>query len=122
MSDVPDTWLHLFVRDKQLTFLFGSLSSDRDHRGISNGQLAVEDQALALKYRNKSIAEQNSVDLAWNLLMEDQFRNLRKCLFTTEAEMKRFRQVRLRVVVQASILLSLTASSLASMPHFFRSL
>lgn len=69
--------------------------TNRDHPGVSNARLAVEDEALAMKYRNQSVAEQKSLDLAWNLLMEeDKFIDLRNALFTTDAELKRFRQVR----------------------------
>jgi hypothetical protein len=67
---------------------------NRDHRGVSNERLTVEDEAFATKYRNQSVAEQNSLDLAWNLLMEDKFIDLRSTLFTTGAELKHFRQVR----------------------------
>ena len=41
------------------------------------------------------MAEQNSVDLAWALLMEDNFKDLRKVICATDEERKRFRQVSL---------------------------
>ena len=47
-----------------------------DHRGVPNFILAEEDKFLASVYKNKSIAEQNSVDLAWNTLMEPEFEAL----------------------------------------------
>jgi hypothetical protein len=55
-------------------------------------QLAKEDEAMAALYKNKSIAEQHSLDTAWNLLMEDRFADLRSCLFVDRSEMMRFRQ------------------------------
>jgi hypothetical protein len=39
------------------------------------------------------VAEQNSVDLAWALLMEDDFKDLRNVIYATEEERKRFRQL-----------------------------
>jgi len=66
---------------------------------LQNGQLGVENPAMKDKYHSKSIAEQNSLDIGWNLLMEDRFAALRNCLFTTQAEIKRFRQVSLMVTV-----------------------
>ena len=54
----------------QFGILFSALIHDMDHQGISNNQLIKEESPLAEKYKNKSIAEQNSVDLAWDLLME----------------------------------------------------
>lgn len=37
-------------------------------------QLSVEEPDMASKYSNQSLAEQNSLDLAWELLMEGKFR------------------------------------------------
>jgi 3'5'-cyclic nucleotide phosphodiesterase len=66
---------------------------DLDHRGISNTQLMKEETNLASLYRNKSVAEQNSFDIAWSFLMSDAFETLRNCIFTTMEEIQRFRQV-----------------------------
>lgn len=74
-----------------------------DHRGVSNAQLSLEQKHLGEKYRNKSVAEQNSLDLAWDLMMQDRFLDLRNCLFTTQAELKRFRQVLVNVVLATDI-------------------
>ena len=76
-----------------LAIVFAALVHDVDHRGVSNAQLAKEQQEMGEKYGGKSVAEQNSLDLAWNLLMQDRFLDLRNCLFTTKAEICRFRQV-----------------------------
>jgi hypothetical protein len=54
----------------QFGILFSALIHDCDHQGISNNQLIKEESPIAEKYKGKSIAEQNSVDLAWDLLME----------------------------------------------------
>jgi hypothetical protein len=37
-------------------------------------QLAKEAPDMATMYKNKSLAEQNSLDLAWEFLMEKKFR------------------------------------------------
>jgi len=66
--------------------------------------LIKEDKAMADKYKNKSLAEQHSLDTCWDLLMaEGQFEALRGCLFTTASEMKRFRQVMVNVVLATDI-------------------
>ena len=44
-----------------------------DHRGVPNCILATEDERLASIYNNKAIAEQNSVNLAWDILMAPEF-------------------------------------------------
>jgi hypothetical protein len=46
---------------------------DANHRGIPNPQLAKKMLALGEKYKQTSIAEQNSVDLVWDLLMNPHF-------------------------------------------------
>ena len=54
---------------------------------------AQEDPDLALFYRNKSIAEQKSFDIAWCLLMDPKYLDLRGCIYTSQAELERFRQL-----------------------------
>jgi hypothetical protein len=76
-----------------LAVKFSALIHDVDHRGVSNMQLMVEEPNMAHIYSNKSIAEQNSLDLAWDVLMQDAFDNLRACIFNTETELMRFRQL-----------------------------
>ena len=72
--------------------------------GVSNDQLVKEGVAIAEKYNGKSIAEQNSVDLAWDLLMDDEeYGALQQCIFPTDAELKRFRQVVVNVVMATDI-------------------
>ena len=73
--------------------IFSALIHDVDHKGISNVQLCKEAPELAEHYRHKSVAEQNSFDISWDLLMEDQFKSLRQVIFPQESDLKRFRQV-----------------------------
>lgn len=82
---------------------FSALIHDVDHRGVSNMQLASEDPVMATKYHKKSIAEQNSLDLAWGLLMEDHFSKLRKYIFVSEEELLRFRQLIVNIVLATDI-------------------
>ena len=83
--------------------VFSALIHDVDHRGVSNAQLIEEDKAMGDRYHNKSVAEQNSLDLSWELLMADQFSTLRKFLFADASELKRFRQVLVNVVLATDI-------------------
>ena len=43
--------------------IFAALIHDVDHPGVSNAQLVTECDVLAVQYENKSVAEQNSIDL-----------------------------------------------------------
>ena len=54
----------------QFAVVFSALIHDVDHWGVSNQQLEKEGAPMATRYKMKSVAEQNSVDLAWDLLME----------------------------------------------------
>ena len=86
-----------------LAIIFSAMIHDIDHRGVSNIQLMKEEPGMAHMYSNKSVAEQNSLDLAWNLLMEDAFDELRACMFHNRQEMMRFRQVLINVVLATDI-------------------
>lgn len=86
-----------------LAIVFSALVHDADHRGVSNMQLAKEEEMMASMYRNKSIAEQNSLDLAWDIFMEEQHHELRAALFVDRSELLRFRQVMVNVVLATDI-------------------
>jgi 3'5'-cyclic nucleotide phosphodiesterase len=88
----------------QLAILFSAIIHDIDHRGVSNIQLLKEQPEMARKYKNKSIAEQNSIDIAWTLLMSDSFAALRSCIFETKDEILRFRQVLVNAVMATDIM------------------
>ena len=87
----------------QFAVAFSALIHDVDHVGVPNSQLVKEKTKDAIRYNNKSVAEQNSVDLSWNLLMEPQFRELRECICYTRAEQKRFRQLVVNAVMATDI-------------------
>lgn len=72
--------------------MFSALIHDADHAGVSNAQLVKEKAAVSIRYKQKSVLEQNSVDLAWNMLMETEYNKLRNVIYETDAELKRFRQ------------------------------
>ena len=57
-----------------------------------------------MKYNGRSVAEQNSVDLAWGLLMEDKYKDLRSTICSTSEEMKRFRQLLVNSVMATDII------------------
>jgi len=72
--------------------------------GVPNSQLVKEGASIASVYKNKSIAEQNSVDLAWELLMQDQYHDLRQTIYSTKEEFKRFRQLVVNSVMATDIM------------------
>jgi 3'5'-cyclic nucleotide phosphodiesterase len=86
-----------------LAIIVSALIHDTDHRGISNVQLMKEEPNMATEYRSQSVAEQNSLELAWNMLMKDEYKLLRESMFATRADMMRFRQVMINVVLATDI-------------------
>ena len=65
--------------------------------------MVKEGAPIAARYRNTSVAEQNSVDLAWDLLMQDEYTDLRNCIYATQAELVRFRQWVVTTVMSTDI-------------------
>ena len=59
---------------------------------------------MARYYKERSVAEQNSVDVAWELLMDSAFENLRATIYQTEEEMRRFRQLVVNSVMATDIM------------------
>lgn len=82
-----------------LSILFSALIHDTDHHGVSNTQLGMEQPYLADRYKKKSVAEQNSLDVAWDVLMDSHFRDLREYIFETEEDFARFRQITVNLVL-----------------------
>lgn len=76
---------------------------DVDHAGVSNFQLIQEGATIAKLYKNKSVAEQNSVDLAWDLLMDPNYKELQKAIYANDSELKRFRQLMVNIVLATDI-------------------
>ncbi len=87
----------------QFACVFAALIHDVDHYGIPNAQLVKERAPLAFKYKNRSPAEQNSVNIAWKILMKNQFSRLRMTICPTEEEMRRFRQLVVNSVMATDI-------------------
>jgi hypothetical protein len=87
----------------QFACVFAALIHDVDHSGVPNAQLVKEDAYVAKVYKGKSVAEQNSVDLSWNLLMDPSYDKLRKTICATEAEKLHFRELTVNCVMATDI-------------------
>jgi class 3 adenylate cyclase len=87
----------------QLACAMSALIHDVDHTGIPNAQLVAEKTLLAARYNERSVAEQNSLDLAWNTLMEPQYTELRATIFSNDSERHRFRQLVVNSVLATDI-------------------
>jgi len=88
----------------QFACVFSALIHDADHPGVPNSQLVKEGTAMARTYKGKSVAEQNSINLAWSILLEDKYTELRKAICKTKQESIRFRQLVVNAVCATDII------------------
>ena len=87
----------------QFACTFSALIHDVDHPGVPNATLVSENADIAAIYKDKSVAEQHSVDLAWELLMEPTYNDLRACIYQNQDELDRFRQLVVNAVMATDI-------------------
>ena len=88
----------------QFATVFSALIHDVDHTGVPNSRLCAESPQMAAVYKQKSVAEQNSLDLAWDMLQDDSFQELRSAIYTTPEEQQRFRQLVVNSVLATDML------------------
>jgi hypothetical protein len=62
-----------------------------------------EGASIVEKYGGKSVLEQNSVDVAWELLMNDSYSDLRRAIYCNKEELTRFRQIVVATVMATDI-------------------
>lgn len=105
LASILHDYTHGINSDPLASFaiIFSALVHDADHRGVSNAQLCKEDEGLAEYYKGKSCAEQNSLDLTWDIFMSDNCKDLRAFVFANKKELARFRQVVVNVVLATDI-------------------
>jgi hypothetical protein len=88
----------------QFACVFAALIHDTDHKGVPNSQLVKEGTEIAQRYQGKSVAEQNSVNVAWEILLEDKYKELRGTICDTQEEEARFRQLVVNGVMATDIM------------------
>eukprot|EP00980_Cylindrotheca_fusiformis_P026482 scaffold16265_cov115-Cylindrotheca_fusiformis.AAC.1 len=86
----------------QFSVVFSAIIHDMDHPGVPNAQLVKENTRRAQIFK-KSVAEQNSVELAWGMLMGKEYDALRACIYNTEEDLRRFRQLVVNTVMATDI-------------------
>ena len=88
----------------QFTVILSAMIHDVDHSGVSNAQLIKEGNKLAGLFKNKSVAEQNSTVLAWDILMDPRFQDFRRTIYAAPYELERFRQLMTNTVLATDIM------------------
>mmetsp|Transcript_10996 Transcript_10996/g.17627 ORF Transcript_10996/g.17627 Transcript_10996/m.17627 type:complete len:595 (-) Transcript_10996:295-2079(-) len=87
----------------QFALLFSALIHDVQHRGIPNRQLAMEDDELAIKYNDQSIAENQSLYLGFSELLKSDYEKLRFVIFPQREDYRRFRAACVDLVLSTDI-------------------
>ncbi|GKY99148.1 hypothetical protein MPSEU_000870300 [Mayamaea pseudoterrestris] len=87
----------------QFACIFSALIHDVDHYGIPNTLLVLGKTQLAAYYKNQSVAEQNSVDIAWHLLMDSSYADMRAAIYSTDEELNLFRALVVNSVMSTDI-------------------
>jgi hypothetical protein len=87
----------------RFALVLAAIVHDADHSGVPNGQLNKEQDSVALMYENRSAAEQNSLDITWTLLMKNEYKDLRRTIYKSKAELIRFRGLLLHTVLVTDI-------------------
>ena len=87
----------------QLALLFSALIHDVEHKGVSNRQLVLESEDLALLYNDQSVAEQRSLAVAFAELNQNVYEPLRHVLFPEPDDYRRFRKIVINLVLSTDI-------------------
>jgi len=106
LNESGDDHAYGITSDPLLEFacLFSALIHDVDHSGVTNAQLVKENTTTAIRYNNRSVAEQHSIAVSWSLLMQPCYRELRDCIYRTQREFDRFRQLVVNSVMATDIM------------------
>ena len=72
---------------------------DADHPGVENDQLVQEGSPMSAAYSGKLTNEQNSIDLSWQMLLQNEFRDLRQAICSTDDDLRQLRQVLVNTVL-----------------------
>ena len=87
----------------QLACAVTALIHDVDHVGVSNAQLMQEEDPLVAVYGGRSVLEQNSLALAWEMFLDPKYDTLRKTICVDNRELAHFRQLLVNGVMATDI-------------------
>lgn len=87
----------------QFALLFAALIHDCHHGGISNRQLALEDDPISIVYNDASILEQQSLTIAFVEFLQPEFSKIRKALFPSREVYSAFRKECVNLVLATDI-------------------
>jgi len=87
----------------QFACVFSSLIHHVSHPGIPNINFVKEEPMLAEMYKNRSVAEQRSLTLSWDLLVKPEFADLKLAICGDNEGFARFRQLLVNMVMATDL-------------------
>eukprot|EP00587_Corethron_hystrix_P001943 CAMPEP_0113301108 /NCGR_PEP_ID=MMETSP0010_2-20120614/2475_1 /TAXON_ID=216773 ORGANISM="Corethron hystrix, Strain 308" /NCGR_SAMPLE_ID=MMETSP0010_2 /ASSEMBLY_ACC=CAM_ASM_000155 /LENGTH=626 /DNA_ID=CAMNT_0000154677 /DNA_START=90 /DNA_END=1967 /DNA_ORIENTATION=+ /assembly_acc=CAM_ASM_000155 len=87
----------------RLAVVFAAWIHDADHIGLTNRYLVSKGHELAILYNDKSVAEQNSLTIAFVVLRRPEYARLLKFMCPLEGDYSYFRQVVIDLVMATDI-------------------
>lgn len=92
-------------KDPRVLFamVFSALIHDVGHTGVPNSVLVEEEDDLAILHNDVSVAEQNSLQVAFSMLQRAEFAELKRCICPTPEERKLFRKRVISMVMVTDI-------------------
>eukprot|EP00934_Nitzschia_sp_Nitz4_P000116 Nitzschia sp. Nitz4//scaffold136_size62208//9461//13452//NITZ4_006362-RA/size62208-augustus-gene-0.6-mRNA-1//-1//CDS//3329535600//116//frame0 len=87
----------------QFACAFAAVIHDVNHVGVPNTQLVKEGARIVSVFGDRSVAEQNSVVVAWDLFMSEEYDLLRSTVCANDNELLRFRQLVVNSVMATDI-------------------
>ncbi|KAL3823001.1 hypothetical protein ACHAXA_008141 [Cyclostephanos tholiformis] len=83
--------------------VFSALIHDVGHKGVPNSVLVEEEDGLAILHNDVSVAEQNSLQVAFSMLQRDEFAGLKRCICPTPENRRFFRKMVISMVMVTDI-------------------
>jgi hypothetical protein len=87
----------------QFAVIYSALIHDVDHSGVPNATLVSENTPLADTYKNKSVAENNSIAVSWEFFMQEQFSDLVAFICPSKTELGRLHELVNNIVLATDI-------------------
>jgi hypothetical protein len=83
--------------------VFAALIHDVGHTGVPNSILVEEEDERAILHNDVSVAEQNSLHMAFSMLQQDDFAELKLCICPTPEERRFFRKKVIAAIMATDI-------------------
>ena len=87
----------------KFAFVFAAVIHDVDHQGVPNSRLVIENDPIAKLYDGISVAEKNSIKIAFRTLNESDFSEFRSVVFKSMDEQLHMHRIVANLVISTDI-------------------